>query len=330
MSRLTSDSREAIDPPQLDDSLDSDDDADFVSRSSTAASPQPTNYSHNTAPSPLPSGHHYHVPTAEVPPTMHIPPSTGLVETPTNPQPPPMRSFAEERMRRKLQFFFMNPIEKWQTRRRFPYKFVVQVIKLVIVSMQLCLFAHSRYNHVNYTWDNRVSFSHLFLRNWDATLEVESYPPSIGPLALYKQNDFFDTIDYAAQGYGSVNDSIGPYSYPTDDNSIAPLKLCLYQYKQGTIFGFNESYVFNPDIERVCLTMQTTNVTAVGSKAYLAAKEVVVNFESLVTATLEFSLKTVNFKVIFGCVELFVGFFVFFSGRFMAFIGRLIVCFSRI
>lgn len=33
----------------------------------------------------------------------------------------------EERMRRKLQFFFMNPIEKWQARRKFPYKFVVQV-----------------------------------------------------------------------------------------------------------------------------------------------------------------------------------------------------------
>lgn len=56
----------------------------------------------------------------------------------------PLRSFAEERMRRKLLFFFMNPIEKWQTRRRFPYKFLVQLIKLVLVSIQLCLFAHSR------------------------------------------------------------------------------------------------------------------------------------------------------------------------------------------
>lgn len=34
----------------------------------------------------------------------------------------------KERMRRRLQFFFMNPIEKWQARRKFPYKFVVQVI----------------------------------------------------------------------------------------------------------------------------------------------------------------------------------------------------------
>lgn len=73
----------------------------------------------------------------------------------------PMSAFNEDRMRRKLQFFFMNPIEKWQARRKFPYKFVVQLIKIVLLTMQLCLFAHSRYIHVNYTWDNRVSFSHL-------------------------------------------------------------------------------------------------------------------------------------------------------------------------
>lgn len=36
-------------------------------------------------------------------------------------------SYQEERMRRKLQFYFMNPIEKWQAKRKFPYKFVVQV-----------------------------------------------------------------------------------------------------------------------------------------------------------------------------------------------------------
>lgn len=43
----------------------------------------------------------------------------------------PMAMYNEERMRRKLQFFFMNPIEKWQARRKFPYKFVVQVRVLV-------------------------------------------------------------------------------------------------------------------------------------------------------------------------------------------------------
>lgn len=66
----------------------------------------------------------------------------------------------------------MNPIEKWEAKRRFPYKFVVQVIKIFLVTIQLWLFAYSNYKHVNYTWDNRITFSHLFLKGWDATQEV--------------------------------------------------------------------------------------------------------------------------------------------------------------
>lgn len=107
----------------------------------------------------------------------------------------PVSIHNQDKMRRRLQFFFMNPIEKWQAKRRwalkwskhstapwksmefshcrFPYKFVVQVIKIVLVTLQLCLFAHSRYNHVNYSWDNRVTFSHLFLMGWSPEMEVK-------------------------------------------------------------------------------------------------------------------------------------------------------------
>lgn len=53
----------------------------------------------------------------------------GYVESPaiSSPRISPMSALNEERMRRRLQFFFMNPIEKWHAKRRFPYKFVVQV-----------------------------------------------------------------------------------------------------------------------------------------------------------------------------------------------------------
>lgn len=88
-------------------------------------------------------------------PSSSVPPQAQL--------PPFQSSFAEEKMRRKLQFFFMNPIEKWQAKRRFPYKFVIQLIKIVLVTMQLCLFAHYRYNHVNYTGDNKVPNKFFFL-----------------------------------------------------------------------------------------------------------------------------------------------------------------------
>ncbi|KAG8256877.1 Mucolipin-2 [Homalodisca vitripennis] len=128
-----------------------------------------------------------------------IPPSQH--EDHLSPDPESVRSTTyENRMKRKLRFFFMNPIEKWQAKQRFPYKFLVQVFKIIFVTIQLYLFADNRYYHVNYSWDNRISFSHLFLRGWSEEREVNAYPPNLGPLAIYKKDDFFDTIDYAVIG----------------------------------------------------------------------------------------------------------------------------------
>ncbi|XP_019870651.2 mucolipin-3-like [Aethina tumida] len=203
----------------------------------------------------------------------------------------------EDRMRRKLQFFFMNPIEKWQAKKRFPYKFVVQVIKIILVTMQLCLFAYSRYNHVNYTWDNRITFSHLFLIGWDATREINAYPPGVGPLALYKEDDFYSAIDYAYEGYANLSNAIGPYSYANEDNTMTDLELCLYQYKKGTIFGFNESYVFDGEIVEKCINISHDATHGMlQSKSYMEDRRLNIKFSALVRAELKFSLKTVNFK----------------------------------
>lgn len=207
----------------------------------------------------------------------------------------PMTAINEDRMRRKLQFYFMNPIEKWQARRKFPYKFVVQLIKLVVLTLQLCLFAYSQYNHVNYTWNNRVSFSHLFLQGWDDTEEVESYPPAKGPLALYEKHEFFETIDYALLNYSNLTRAVGAYSYPNDMNEMEPIRFCINHYAQGDIYGFNESYVFDPTINMLCTNL-TKNVSDTGSYKHLTDKAIDINFSALMTATLEFSVKTVNFK----------------------------------
>lgn len=208
-----------------------------------------------------------------------------------------MPLLTEERMRRKLQFFFMNPIEKWNVRRRFPYKFSVQVIKIFLVTLQLYLFAYNRYNHVNYTWDNRITFSHLFLKDWDATREINAYPPAVGPFAIYKINDFFETIDYAWKGYANISEAIGPYSYPNEDNTMGPMTLCLYQYKQGTIFGFNESYIFDSVIVEECWNISVKPENGpLESRSFF--EPISFNFSALVKATLSFTVKTVSFKTV--------------------------------
>lgn len=204
------------------------------------------------------------------------------------------RKCYELKLRQKLAFFFMNPIEKWDARKKFPFKFLVQIIKIMLVTCQLCLFAHSRYNHVNYASDNRISFSHLFLKGWDASREVFSYPPALGPLALYKKNDFFYTVDYAIEGYKNISNSIGPYSYANENNSIVPPTLVLNHYKKGLIFGFNESYIFNNEVITVECVLSLVHSAKDSIEKCLNGQEII--FSSFINAKLMFSLKTVNFK----------------------------------
>ncbi|KOB68403.1 Mucolipin-3 [Operophtera brumata] len=202
----------------------------------------------------------------------------------------------EEKMRRKLQFFFMNPIEKWRAKRKFPYKFVVQVIKIVLVTFQLCLFAHNRYNHVNYTWDNRISFSHLFLMGWDSTREINAYPPGAGPLAVYKLDEFYSTLDYAVAGYYNLSNAIGPYSYNNEDNNRTDPVFCQYNYKQGIINGFNESYEFNSEIVETCINFTLNDIEGFKSQPFINNAGLNISFSALIRAKLMFSIKTINFR----------------------------------
>lgn len=206
---------------------------------------------------------------------------------------------SEDIMRRKLQFFFMNPIQKWQAKKRFPYKFLIQVIKIILVTLQLCLFAQNRYRHVNYTWDNRVAFSHMFLKDWDPTREVNSYPPALGPLAIYYSDAFYNTIDFAVVGYANLSNAIGAYSYTEENNTMDSLTFCIHHYKEGKVFGFNESYVFDSNIIIDCMELnisENTRIKGYDSKAELKKLGKEIEFSSFLKAELYIAVKTVNFK----------------------------------
>nr|NVI71366.1 transient receptor potential cation channel, mucolipin ortholog [Cucujiformia] len=141
----------------------------------------------------------------------------------------------------------------------------------------------------------QITFSHLFLKGWDATREINSYPPTAGPLAIYEVDDFYSTIDFAFNGYSNISKAIGTYSYTNEDNSMSDMVLCLYAYKKGDIFGFNESYVFDSEIVKSCANIShDMEDETFNSKMYLESLNI--KFSALVMATLDFSVKTVNFE----------------------------------
>lgn len=48
-------------------------------------------------------------------------------------------SLREERLKRRLRFFFLNPVQKWAATRRFPFKLSTQILKIVFVTVQVSL-----------------------------------------------------------------------------------------------------------------------------------------------------------------------------------------------
>lgn len=114
---------------------------------------------------------------------------------------------------------------------------------------------------------------------------------------MYKRSEFYEAIDYALHGYYNIDDAIGSYSYIAEDNSVGPVTLCLYEYKEGIIFGFNESYVFDSEIVETCMNISLETFHSFNSShVLLQHKNINVNFSALVRAHLKFALKTVNLK----------------------------------
>jgi len=46
----------------------------------------------------------------------------------------------EEILKKRLRFHFMNPFQKWKyhPRRRFPWKFILQILSTILVTVQVC------------------------------------------------------------------------------------------------------------------------------------------------------------------------------------------------
>lgn len=46
----------------------------------------------------------------------------------------------EARIKKRLRFHFMNPFQKWKypARRRFPWKFILQILSTILVTAQVC------------------------------------------------------------------------------------------------------------------------------------------------------------------------------------------------
>ncbi|XP_013395241.1 mucolipin-3-like [Lingula anatina] len=214
----------------------------------------------------------------------------------------------EDTLRRKLKFHFMTPCQKWSTKRRFPWKMIIQLLKIVLVTGQLVWFGYDRSSHVNFLIKSTVSFKHLFLQGWDPAYETLPYPAPLGIFAVYTIDDFYLKLNHAWKMYNEVwPNSIGSFTPNSKNHTLPPMYLCKTFFRDGWVNPRNGSYSFHKQPVEECIALtnsdcefwnSTTNTTeySYDVQEYLQKINKTIEFDRLVKVEFKFSLRAVHVK----------------------------------
>ncbi|XP_034567287.1 mucolipin-1-like [Notolabrus celidotus] len=99
----------------------------------------------------------------------------------------------EEALRRKLKYFFMSPCDKYHAKGRKPFKLGLQLLKIIIVTVQLVMFGLSNQMVVTFKEENTAAFKHLFLKGFQDKV----------PQAVHTQKELYSRIDFAIEQVAS-------------------------------------------------------------------------------------------------------------------------------
>lgn len=185
----------------------------------------------------------------------------------------------------------MNPADKYYTTKKLPWKLFLQILKVFLVTVQLCIFADYRFSHIKFYTDQKISFQHLFLKDWDPTREVYAYPPSLGDMALYQESYFHDFVEFTVASLASVEeDALGIFFRNSS------LGLCLDQYKP-THVSKNLTIRINNTVATNCKFLSEQEMASLDARTW-RAKDWLLDFPvpwlAVQRIFLNFSLTTVS------------------------------------
>ncbi|KAI3388866.1 hypothetical protein SNEBB_005855 [Seison nebaliae] len=193
----------------------------------------------------------------------------------------------EIQLRKRLKFFFMTPCQKVRVRRHLPVKLSIQILKVLVITLQVLLFGIDRSSHIEFIHDHQTMFERLFLKNWDPAYETLPYPPSMGAYSVLTKNDFYEHVDHAVAEFNeSLQWGISHFAFvPINESNLNPLielhnnagdlqgkdnelnnshsqnnstddpflAFCIWKYRNGTFAPGKRYYSIDSRIEKKCL-----------------------------------------------------------------------------
>ncbi|XP_026879808.2 mucolipin-2 [Electrophorus electricus] len=197
---------------------------------------------------------------------------------------------AEETLRDDLRYYFMSPCEKYKSRRQIPWKLMVQILKIVMITTQLVLFGLNNQLVVSYKEENLMAFKNLFLKGYSGT-DDDDYS-----VAVFTKKSVYDNIYYVIDQYFQISQlSVGPISYAEDNGEPLPLVICKEYYRRGSVEPSDEYYDIDAHTETVCLTLDPKFATTWKTDN---ASFFELDFYRLITIEISFSLKGINLQTV--------------------------------
>ncbi|XP_030591401.1 mucolipin-1b [Archocentrus centrarchus] len=194
----------------------------------------------------------------------------------------------EEALRRKLKYFFMSPCDKYHAKGRKPFKLGLQLLKIVIVTVQLVMFGLSNQMVVTFQEENTAAFKHLFLKGYKDK----------APHAVHTQMEMRSHIHFAIKQYLTLPQiSLGRYAYVLGVGvNESALSLCQRYYRRGTIDPVNDTFDIDPHVVTDCVGVNPPpHGSAPGNSDY---KNFTLMFYKLINVTIDFQLKAINIQTI--------------------------------
>ncbi|KAJ8012250.1 hypothetical protein DPEC_G00066730 [Dallia pectoralis] len=200
----------------------------------------------------------------------------------------PGNSIVED-FRRKLKYFFMNPCEKYRARGRKPWKLMLQILKIAIITFQLVSFGLSNEMMVTFKDENLVVFKHLFLKEYQDQ-RVDRY-------AVYTKMDVYNHIDYIIQKFINLqNLTVGNHGYETMETGFSPLIICQEFYRNSNIFPDNDTFSIDPHVDKECISiypLEPFEDDSLSNELNFS-----LDFKRLLTVNIYLTLKSINLQTI--------------------------------
>ncbi|XP_041752973.1 mucolipin-3 [Coregonus clupeaformis] len=201
----------------------------------------------------------------------------------------PSDSKVVEDFRRRLKYFFMNPCEKYRARGRKPWKLMLQILKIAIITFQLVSFGLSNEMMVTFKEENLMVFKHLFLKEYKDQ-HVDRY-------AVYTKTDVYDHIYYIIDTFINLqNLTVGNHAYEKIEGEYTPLTLCQEFYRKGSISPGNDTFDIDPHVDKECISIFP--LEPLEDKTLSRDMNFSLDFKRLLSVNIYLTLKAINLQTV--------------------------------